>query len=178
MSVSIQDIIDSLLAQIDAIKGNVPNPAPCSISSLNDQIEDLEDQINDLRVQMAEEESPLDAVPLALLFGTNNVPYLYGSNSATASLILATGRQPAALEVDAVTISAADSANIIIRATGLTDITEAVSAGAVLGAFANSKNITVDLQSARNVRDSNTQKAEQYLELSTHQTEIINNFTG
>jgi hypothetical protein len=75
---AIQDDIDVLQAQIDAIKGDVSGvpPASCNIIGLKDVITELEEQIKDLRISQVEEDNPFDGTTMTLRRNHRTLPAL------------------------------------------------------------------------------------------------------
>jgi hypothetical protein len=169
---AIQDDIDVLQAQIDAIKGDVSGvpPASCNITGLKDVITELEEQIKDLRISQVEEDNPFDGTTMTLRLDAKSMPSLAGVNQAAVALINAIGVKPAAVVMDGVTVSASGSSGITVSFVGETD---AVATTEKLAAFASEKGVTIDVAQAQTLKAGNIDKAEQYLAMAQLQENII-----
>jgi len=168
---AIQDDIDALQGQVDAMKGDVSGvpPATCSLTGLKSTITDLEAQIRVLRTNLVAEDNPFSGTTMTLRLDTKNVPTLAGLNPAAVALINDIGVKPAAIRMGDVTVSVSSN-SIVLSVAGEPDV---LVIAEKLAAFAAEKNITVDVSQVQALKDSNVEKAEQFLALVQLQENII-----
>lgn len=177
---TIQDQIDAIQQQIDAIKGDGTNgvvPAECSpgipsnIAGLNQLIEGFKEQIRLLRISQIEEIEPFFGTTLSLKLDNKYVPSLIGANPAAVALINAAGIKPPVVVVDDVTIAAAGN-NITLSVSpsaGVDPLTTLI-------AFVKSRDITVDVTQTQKAKIENVKKVEQALDDIRHQAGAIGAF--
>ena len=174
---AIQDDIDILQAQIDAIRGNVPEvaPASCNITDLETEITLLAEQIRDLRTAKVEEDNPFSGTTMSLRLDTrNNMPSLTGNNPAAVALINAIGVKPAAVTMDDVTVSVSGGSSIVVSVVGETDV---VVATRKLIEFAVDKGVTIDATQVQTTKSGNIDKAGQYSAMARSQEDILTTLT-
>jgi len=170
MPPTIQEQIDALQEQINIKRGDGSGePAPCSIAGLNATINDLEAQIKVLRAGQIGETNPFAGTTMILRLDGKNMSSLVGANQAAVALINAIGVKPAAVTMGDVTVSVSGN-SIVVSATGETDIFAALGK---LIAFANDKEVVIDVTQIQTVKAGNIDKAEQYLSSAQLQEDIL-----
>jgi PKD repeat protein len=143
------------------------------IKALQADIVTLKTEIGDLYAQIVKTEAPLAGVTFTLRFGNNNVPTLSGTSQAAAVLIAATGRRPAAVEMDGVLVTASGN-NINLSVPGETDPKVIATK---LGNFGAIHKIALNADQAKSAATGNETQADRFQSIFDLQTGIINTMT-